>query len=174
MCSTLSVEISRAEVADAEQITDVNIASWEAAYRGLIDDSVLDDIKRDRTADDWREYIGSLDDPEHRLWVLKENGRVIGYARTGPSREPDAESGAAAEVYGLYTHPDAWGTGAGAELLAHTVGDFVARGFDTVTLWVVEANGRARRFYEKQGWRPELGPEKPWFDAPQVRYRIDL
>jgi GNAT superfamily N-acetyltransferase len=168
------VEIRRATPNDADHVTDVNLASWEAAYRGLIDDAALDGIKRDRTAEEWRSYIESTNDEELRLWVLSDDDRVIGYARTGPSREPDANASTAAEVYGLYTHPEVWGDGAGQLLLRHAVTDFRERGYATVTLWVVEANGRARRFYEKLGWSAEPGPEKPWFGAPQVRYRIDL
>ena len=168
------MEIRKAVPGDAEEITDVNLASWEAAYRGLIDDDALDGIKHDRTVTEWRSYIESPDDAEHRLWVIEGDGRIVGYARTGPSREPDAITRRSAEVYGLYTHPDVWGGGAGARLLQHVAEDFARRGYDVVTLWVVEANGRARRFYEKQGWIPEIGPEKPWFGAPQVRYRREL
>ena len=168
------MEIRRATPGDAGQITDVNLASWEAAYRGLIDDAALDGIKHDRTAREWLTYIESPGDDEHRLWVIVKNDAIVGYSRTGPSRESDAVAGRAAEVYGLYTHPEVWGGGAGAELLQHVAGDFAERGYEVVTLWVVEANARARRFYEKQGWVPEVGPEKPWFGAPQVRYRLEL
>ena len=168
------MEIRKATPDDADEVTDVNLASWEAAYRGLIDDSALDGIKRDRTAREWRAYIESPEDEEHRLWVIVEDERILGYARTGPSREADAVEGRSAEVYGLYTHPDVWGGGAGGELLQHAAQDFTERGYEVVTLWVVEANARARRFYEKQGWVPEVGPDKPWFGAPQVRYRLEL
>jgi RimJ/RimL family protein N-acetyltransferase len=37
-------------------------------------------------------------------------------------------------------------------LLEHAE-DGLARDFDEATLWVLEANRRARRFYEHAGWR---------------------
>jgi RimJ/RimL family protein N-acetyltransferase len=35
-------EVRRATTADAEEIARVNVASWRAAYRGLVPDAVLD------------------------------------------------------------------------------------------------------------------------------------
>jgi len=41
-------------------------------------------------------------------------------------------------------------------------------------LWVVEANPRARRFYERSGWRPD-GARKPFehggYAPAAIRYR---
>ena len=47
---------------------------------------------------------------------------------------------------------------------------------DVVTLWVLEANTRARRFYEKAGFAPD-GTSKPadlfGVMLPKLRYRKD-
>lgn len=53
---------------------------------------------------------------------------------------------------GLYVHPDAWGTGAAARLHAAAV-EAIAAAHDEAKLWCLEENRRARRFYEKHGWR---------------------
>ena len=49
--------------------------------------------------------------------------------------------------------------------------------YDEATLWVLEDNPRARRFYELAGWRPD-GARKAdeWFEvsATEVRYRKRL
>ena len=50
-------------------------------------------------------------------------------------------------------------------------------GFRTATLWVLEDNPRARRFYEREGWQLDGGRrEGRHLDAPtlEVRYRITL
>jgi ribosomal protein S18 acetylase RimI-like enzyme len=58
------------------------------------------------------------------------------------------------EVYSLYAHPDAWSTGAGAALLSAARERLRACGRAEAVLWVLEANARARAFYERQGLRP--------------------
>jgi GNAT superfamily N-acetyltransferase len=52
-------------------------------------------------------------------------------------------------LHQLFVRPAAWGTGVADELHDHAT-DFGAR-----QLWVMEQNARARRFYEKHGWRPD-------------------
>ncbi|HJV29196.1 MAG TPA: GNAT family N-acetyltransferase [Gaiellaceae bacterium] len=53
----------------------------------------------------------------------------------------------------LYTHPSAWGRGVGSRL--HDDALELVRGFgsSSCSLWVLEANDRARSFYERRGWR---------------------
>jgi RimJ/RimL family protein N-acetyltransferase len=53
--------------------------------------------------------------------------------------------------------------------------EFYIRQFSEVTVWVVEANTRARRFYKHLGFRLELNQKKV-FDPedmalPKMRYR---
>jgi GNAT superfamily N-acetyltransferase len=54
---------------------------------------------------------------------------------------------------GLYVVPDRWGTGLADEL--HDRALEIVRGMDSdrCHLWVLEENLRARRFYERRGWR---------------------
>ena len=54
---------------------------------------------------------------------------------------------------GLYVVPEQWGTGLAGELLDRALE--VVRGLGSVRcrLWVLEDNARARRFYERRGWR---------------------
>jgi GNAT superfamily N-acetyltransferase len=56
---------------------------------------------------------------------------------------------------GLYVRPEAWGTGVAAELHDRAVEALRANGVERARLWVLEHNGRARRFYERRGWAPD-------------------
>ena len=80
------------------------------------------------------------------------------------------------ELYAIYVLPSAWSTGAGRALLERAE-ERLADDYDEATLWVLEDNPRARRFYEAAGWRPD-GTQKaePRWDvsAPEVRYRKRL
>ena len=110
------------------------------------------------------------------MWVAEEGRRVLGFAVTGPSEDADADPGTA-ELYAIYLEPGSFGTGVGRRLFAHAVGDVRERGFRTATLWVLESNGQARRFYEVAGWKLDGATTTERIDClnyPTVRYRTDL
>ena len=56
------------------------------------------------------------------------------------------------EIRTLYVDPDHWSGGVGSALLEAAVGHLRAHGGTPVHLWVIAANERARRFYERFGF----------------------
>ena len=68
----------------------------------------------------------------------------------------------------LAVHPDAWGTGLGAEGVERAVRHGARR------LWVLLANHRARRLYERLGWRATgVEQECPWVPHPvELEYAL--
>ncbi len=57
------------------------------------------------------------------------------------------------ELYLLFVLPVAYGTGLGEELLARAEAEMAADGQNEIFLLCRAGNDRARRFYEKNGWR---------------------
>ena len=55
----------------------------------------------------------------------------------------------------MYVRPRAWGSGLADELHAAAAGELRRRGTERGRLWVLEENGRARRFYERHGWQAD-------------------
>jgi len=51
--------------------------------------------------------------------------------------------------------PDWWATGTGRSLMSCAVATLSEAGYQQAVLWVLAANDRARRFYEKAGWLPD-------------------
>ncbi len=88
----------------------------------------------------------------------------------------DGEGGRVAELYALYVRPAWWSTGTGRALMERVLARTGAAGYQSVTLWVLRDNERARRFYERAGFAPDgatnvlagLG------DILEVRYRRPL
>ncbi len=102
-------------------------------------------------------------------FVAERAGEVIGFASVGPSRD---ERGVG-EVYAIYVDPDSWSTGAGRALMARAE-EVLRDRYSQGTLWVLEDNPLARRFYEIAGWVPDGAhkTEERWgVQAPEVRYR---
>jgi GNAT superfamily N-acetyltransferase len=80
---------------------------------------------------------------------------------------------AGCEIDLLYTHPRAWGSGAGRALLAAGEAALRESGCIESTLWTEERNERPRRFYEAAGWRTDgKAKERVWNGAPlrELRY----
>jgi ribosomal protein S18 acetylase RimI-like enzyme len=169
------MRIREAESRDARAIAEVHVRSWQAAYRGQLTDEYLDGLS---VEDRLEQHRRSLEEPraEWRTWVADDEGRVTGFAVTGPSEDADAEP-STGEVYAIYLEPDRVGTGLGRELFEHAVADLRDRGFSAVTLWVLETNERARGFYEAAGWRADGTETNERVDCemrPTVRYRVEL
>lgn len=156
---------------DAQAIARVHVASWNAAYRGVIADEALDELTEERLAPEWRQEI---EGDEAAVAVVEEDGRVFGYSRYGPGRDDDLDPATTAEIYGFYVHPDAWGRGAGRALMEHVTADLRGRGFARAVLWVVQVNERAQRFYRGVGFAADGRDDKLCIGAPEYRYRAEL
>ncbi len=169
--------IRQAVVADAPAMAEVHVRSWQWAYRGQIPDEYLDRMLEtlDRRIAARRAELEQLP-PEQRWWVIEQAGEVVGIALTWPSQDEDAAP-MTGEVGLIYLFQEAAGKGIGRALFAHAVEDLRQRGFRQATLWVLETNMRARRFYEAAGWLPDGArktDERPNVVLHEVRYRVTL
>ena len=107
------------------------------------------------------------------MLVAEDGGSVVGFASCGESRDAAGEG----ELYAIYALPEAWGSGVGRALMAAALEALRASGFATASLWVLEDNPRARRFYEREGWTPDggrRGEELLGVAITEVRYRFTL
>lgn len=78
------------------------------------------------------------------------------------------ETGDGAEIVAIHSFPESWGTGLGHAMLTEALAQIGDR---TVILWAFKENIRARRFYEKHGFRWDGNERVSEFDgAMEVRY----
>jgi ribosomal protein S18 acetylase RimI-like enzyme len=163
------VTVRPATVADAPAIGRVHVRAWRAAYRGHMPDEYLDGLRPEERAAYWREALGREDRPGAVL-VVERDGEVVGFSAVGPSRDPEG----AGELFSINLDPAHWGSGAGRALLEAAQAELARLGFAETVLWVLPANARARRFYERAGWVAD-GSERTvdamGVEVPEVRYR---
>lgn len=69
----------------------------------------------------------------------------------------------------IYIHPAAWGNGFGNTLINWCEDTLKTQGYKTIKLWVFAVNERARRFYEKHGYKLD-GHSKQDYGATLVSY----
>jgi GNAT superfamily N-acetyltransferase len=149
------MEIRRAVIEDAPQIGEVHVRSWQGAYRGLIPQDYLDGLDPAQRAEMWTRRLGRMDWDRGGCLVAADADGVHGFADFGPSRDDDADKRRVGEVTAIYLAPSAWGTGCGRELMTAALQHLAAAGYDEATLWVLDTNARARRFYEIAGFRAD-------------------
>jgi putative acetyltransferase len=91
------------------------------------------------TPDEDLDFHSKIVFPHNEMWVAEHADAVVGFIAFRPDW-----------VELLYIHPQHQGCGFGRSLLA------VAQASnDSLRLWTFQANLRARRFYEKHGFRIE-------------------
>jgi ribosomal protein S18 acetylase RimI-like enzyme len=131
--------------ADAGGIARVHIAAWQVAYRGVFSGDFLGSMDLDvRTG--WWEAL--LLRGQRVTYVVEGPVGIVGFCLIG---EGDDEG--SGEVFAIYVDPEHWREGMGRALLEASEAHLAADGFERALLWVLEGNGPARAFYERQGWK---------------------
>ena len=170
MVEDLTPTIRPARADDAPAIAAVHLRSWREAYRDVVSAEYLDSLSEaDRTAF-WR-YAVASPSGGRRVVVAEQEGRVVGFASWGPSRDEDAEH-ATQEIYAIYLEPESWGHGVARELMRAVLADVGEAA--PVTLWVLSDNARARHFYRRHGFTADGVERMEQLGADaclEVRYR---
>jgi ribosomal protein S18 acetylase RimI-like enzyme len=148
---------------DCDELGRVHMAVWRDAYAGIMPDDYLAGLSDERCAASWRAVAARpADAPGRTLVVIDADGQLAGFGSAGPSRDdaPPTEW----ELYAVNLAGRARGTGVADRLLVELLGERDA------TLWVVEANARARAFYARHGFVDEgARAEHPDTGTPEMR-----
>lgn len=164
----MEIIVRAAEPDYGPEMGEAHVLAWQVGYRGLLPDTHLDGLSSEDRGRFWTEHLQQqLKKPQDPLGVATTvaeiSGRVVGLTSFGPYRpvdDPDPDAESLCELWSLNVHPDFWGTGAAQALMTHVIDELSAnRSEPRVALWVLEGNGRGRRFYEKVGWSQD-GSEK--------------
>lgn len=145
------MEIRGADSRDCKQLARIHIEAWQSAYGQIMPAEYLASIRYEDRLLLWQKVLST--DSACRYWVAEHAGDVIGFLAAGPVRDDDLDRHREAELIALNVSPKFWGKGA-ADLLLDTLKSWALdREYQAVYLWVVDENPRARRFYERHGFR---------------------
>lgn len=137
------MNVRKAEIEDAEVIARINVETWQDAYKGIIDDSILSARKvDDKRISTWAKII---ENPERVVLVCENVEGIMGYLSAGPARD---NYGIKNEIIALYVKPIAQRYGAGSALIKAYKQIINEQSF---YLYVLQKNQKARCFYEKNG-----------------------
>lgn len=164
------------ERADIEAVSAIRVRGWRAAYAGLVPQAYLDAMTVEEDAERRRQWFSRPGRASRDLVALGDDGPV-GWICRGPCRDELPGRAAVGEVYALYVTPDLIGTGIGRRLLDEAHARMRDEGFTDAVLWVLDGNERARRFYERAGYRPDGATRDDDYDGTaltELRYRRRL
>jgi len=160
---------------DCDRVAEIRVRGWQRAYRGIVPQSYLDAMSVPENAERQRTRF-LQNNPGVLNLVAVRDGEVVGWLCHGPYREGEVPA-EDAELYAIYVHPDRLGAGVGRALIQESIRRCRAAGHPRMYLWVLEENARARRFYERSGFRPD-GTQEPFevdgVEVPEVRYVKEL
>jgi ribosomal protein S18 acetylase RimI-like enzyme len=164
--------LRRATSSDAAAVGRIHVESWNVAYRGIMPDDVIAKTDLAYRTQFWAERIA---DPDWPVFVIEAGGECVAFCQMIPSSDPDDNPKQVGHITSLHVLPQLRGRSYGRQLVDHVLAEFARRGFTAVTLWVLEENRNARRFYEKYGFALDGGTRRyPKTHVPEVRYRIRL
>ena len=132
---------------DVPELARVHVETWEATYRGLLPDALINSFTIEKRIAQWNEWLGSADNPVHSFAAADETGALVGFASSGMAR---AGCGFDGKLFGLYVHPRAQRSGAGRALTSAAARYLAAAGCRSMWVWVLAANP-ACGFYERLG-----------------------
>lgn len=140
-----TITIREAGPGDGDVLGEIHAVSWGVSHGPLCTPKVAAaGIQERRTK--WHAILAAGKDTTILLARLDE--RPGAFARFGASSSrPDL-----AEIHTFFAHPDVWGGGLAAALLAATLDGLREAGVDRVHLWTHRDSAQARRFYAKHSF----------------------
>lgn len=141
------IQIRTATASDTPAIAHIINEAWKLAYRGIVPQSILDNLSDDKKAVQLQ--IGLERYPAMRYYLLEADGVPLGASCLHPAREDDLPR--AAEFSFFYFLPNSWRRGYGTSLLQYLIHEAIEQGYRQICCWVLEDNHRAIAFYESQG-----------------------
>jgi GNAT superfamily N-acetyltransferase len=141
--------------AEADEIGEIQVASWRASYAGLLPADVLADLNPAQFAAQWRAALIAPGEARNRVMVALAGRTVVGFAAITPSDDPDGDPQRDALIAELAIKPEATRAGHGSRLLNAVVDTIRADGFGRVTVWVNSTDDVLRTFYTEAGWAPD-------------------
>ena len=164
MGSDITVRDARAE--DAEAFVRAYELSWDAMAVPVLGKTLSELASLESRLESFRSGLEQTSD-DARVLVAERDGAIVGVATW-------VCDGATCELRSLYVVPEAWGTGAARQLMETALEAMRARGATEAVLWVVEENGRARHFYEREDWTLDGETRASPLGPAEVRYRRTL
>lgn len=132
---------------DIPSIVDITINSWKKAYKGIIDDNVLNSMNRQEKMEKLRKSY-----KKDRYIVAEINEEIVGFCRyiDNNSYTPNILE-IDCEIVALYVKPIFKYNGIGTKMVQFVINEFRNEGKTKMIIWCLKDNKPSRKFYTKMG-----------------------
>jgi GNAT superfamily N-acetyltransferase len=138
-----------------------------------------------RVTDERERMLDMLEDPGTWALLALIDGEPAGHVGMHPARERPTSGGpegwrARREISGMvhlwqfFVLPQWWGSGVADVLHREFIAEAAHQGYEQGRLYTPAAHERARRFYERRGWRALAEQLNPELGLALAEYRIDF
>lgn len=143
----MKYEIRRARMDDAESLANIIVESWRSAYADIIPrDEIVKFLDKERRQKQFEKFI---QDEEIVLIGIYDE---IPFGLVFANKDNDEQLEECGSIYSIYLLEEYWGRGLAVKLMNEVIHILKEEGCKRASLWVYEANIRAREFYEKYGF----------------------
>lgn len=160
--NTLTIDIRKAEIRDADAIAEVHHEAWRGAYAGIIPHRALTAMINRRGGEWWANAIRRA----ATVLVIEIGGKIAGYATLGRNRARELKQ--QGEIYELYLRPECQGIGLGTRLFSAARQRLADHGLKGMVVWALEENENALAFYAGAGGR-DIAEGVEVFDQKALR-----
>lgn len=142
-----NVIIRKIEEKDIPSVVDIQIDGWRSAYKGIVDENVLNSMNRDE-----RIKKRSNDYNENGFIVAEINNEVVGFCRYIDSNKFTQDIlDIDCELLALYVKPELKYNGIGTKLFQFVTNKFKSKNKTKMILWCLKDNEPSKMFYTKMG-----------------------
>ena len=147
--------VRNAKFEDMKQAGHIMSVSFRTAFADFVSQQTMDACAQE---DNCAAMLENIYREGKMHFLIGDNSGMLAWQQVQDS----------AEIVAIHSLPESWGTGLGHAMLEEALNQIVDQ---PVFLWAFKENKRARRFYEKHGFRWDGAERVSEFDgALEVRY----
>ena len=155
--------------AEAPQIAAIQRRAWQQLLPPTLSAIALEQVEVDDMTGAWHRAILAPPESRFRVMVALQDRKLVAFASTTPSEDPDAHPEADGQIDEFMVDPSAQRRGHGSRLMNACIDTLRADGFSRVTHWVSSSDDIRRRFFVAAGWATDGGHRELGIDdQPQA------
>lgn len=144
-----NVKIRKAEPGDEKILAHIQTESWKAAFAGILPPEELERCTNLEKAEQMYHSVLRREGCNMAIAFVADKPHCI--AAWGKNRCDLGDT--VGELICIHSLQNHWGKGYGSAMMEYVLAQLKQEGYESVILWVFEANTRARKFYEKHGFQ---------------------
>ena len=138
------INICLATPADAPDMAEILMRSWEVAYKEIMPPDVI----REKNATRHDLYKRVITEYNTIHYIIQKNEKTVGLVRMDNASCTDLND-SFYELLAIYIHPNYWREGIGSYAMDFILNHAQGLRKTAIIVWVLEKNADAIKFYEK-------------------------